>query len=160
MTLFEDSASLVGILVAATSVGLSIATGDPRWDGGASLVISGILVVVALLLARESKGLLIGERADPALTAAIMSLARGIDGVGGVNGVATIHLAPEQVVAYFSVAFDDELRTPEIEAAVKALEECIRAAHPQVLAIFVKPQTAHEAAARLAERRAGIAADT
>ena len=160
MTLFEDSASLAGIAVAATGVSLSIVTGDPRWDGGGSLVISGILVVVALLLARESKGLLIGELADPALTAAIMSLAQGVDGVGDVNGVATIHLAPEQVVAYFSVAFDGELRTPDIEAVVKVLEERIRAAHPQVMAIFVKPQTAQEAAMRLAERRAGITTDT
>ena len=99
MILFEDTASLAGIAFAAAGVGLSIATGDPRWDGGASLFIAGILAVVALLLARESKGLLIGEPADPALTAAIMSLAQGIDGIG-VNGVATIHLAPEQVVAY------------------------------------------------------------
>lgn len=55
--------------------------------------------------------------------------------------------------------FDDGLRTPEIEAASKVLEERIRAAHPQVLAIFIKPQTAHDAAARLAERRAGITTD-
>ena len=160
MTLFEDSASLAGIGIAAAGVALSLATGDPRWDGAASLVISGILAVVALLLARESKGLLIGEGSDPALTAAILSLARWIDGVGGVNGVATVHLAPDQVVAFFSVEFDDDLRTPEIEAAVKALEERIRGAHPQVLAIFVKPQTAHDAAARLAERHAGITTDT
>ena len=112
--------------------------------------------MVALLLARESKGLLIGEHAEPALTAAIMSLAKGIDGVGGINGIATVHLAPDQVIAYFSVEFDDGLCTPEIETAVKSLEDRIRTAHPQVLAIFVKPQTAHEAATRLAERRAGV----
>ena len=156
MVLFEDSAALAGILVAAAGTGLSLATGDPRWDGGASLVIAGILAVVALLLARESKALLIGEGADPALIAAITALASGIDGVGGVNGVATVHLGPDQILAYFSVEFDDDLCTPQIEGAVKTLEARIRTAHPQVLAIFVKPQTAHEATRRWAARRTGV----
>lgn len=159
MILFEDSAALAGILVAAAGTGLSITTGDSRWDGAASLVIAGILAVVALLLGRESKALLIGERADPVLTAAITSLAKDVGGVRGINGVATVHLAPEQVVAYFSIEFDDRLVTSEIEAAVTALEQHIRTAHPQVVAIFVKPQTAHDAIQRGAEHRSGVTAD-
>ena len=78
---------------------------------------------------------------DPRLFMTLFEDSASLAGIA----VATIHLAPEQVVAYFSVAFDSELRTRDIEVAVKVLEERIRAAHPQVLAIFVKPQAAQEA---------------
>ena len=154
MVLFEDSAALAGLLVAAAGVGLALSTGDPRWDGAASLVIGLILAVVAAILARESKALLIGERADPALSAGIRALAGGISGVGGVNAITTVQLAPEQIVVNLSIEFDDDLRTPDIEAAVASLETCIRDAYPQVAALFVKPQTAAAAERR---QRAGIA---
>jgi cation diffusion facilitator family transporter len=146
MVLFEDSAALAGITVAAAGTAIALGTGDPRWDGAASLAIGLILAVVAALLARESKALLIGERADPALSAAIMTL--------------TIQLAPDQVVVNLSLEFDDDLRTPAIEAAVIDLERRIRAAHPQVSAIFVKPQTAHEAKRRQATGESGVSADS
>ncbi|QXQ05849.1 cation diffusion facilitator family transporter [Sphingosinicellaceae bacterium] len=159
MVLFEDSAALAGILVAAAGVGLALVTGDPRWDGVASIVIGAILGIVALILGRESKALLLGERADPALSAAILELASTIPGVEHANGVATIQLAPDQVVVTLSVDFIDSLRTPEIETAVKALEACLRAAHPEISAVFVKPQSAGEAARRRERGDAGIFAD-
>ncbi len=111
------------------------------------------------MLARESKALLIGERADPALTEAICSLGGAIDGVEAINGVATIQLAPDQVVANLSVEFADALTAPDIEAAVVELERRIRADHPEVTAIFVKPQTAAEVARRQANGEGGVAAD-
>lgn len=159
MVLFEDSAALAGIAVAAAGTALAVATGDPRWDGAASLVIGGILAVVAALLARESKALLIGERADPALSAAIMKLAREISGVGQANGIATIQLAPDQVIVNLSLEFDDALCTPAIEAAVVELERRVRKSHPEVSAMFVKPQTAHEAKRRQVTGEAGISVD-
>lgn len=159
MVLFEDSAALVGLAVAAAGTELARVTGEPRWDGVASVVIGAILAVVALLLGRESKMLLIGERADPALSAAIVALGGTIAGVGAVNAVATVQLAPDQVVANLSVEFDDALTTPQIEVAVVELERRIRAAHPQVTAIFVKPQSASETARRQETGEAGVVAD-
>ena len=159
MVLFEDSAALLGIAVAAAGTGLALATGDDRWDGAASLAIGVILAVVAGLLARESKALLIGERADPALGASILKLAHDTAGVGRANGVATIQLAPDQVVVTLSLEFDDALLTPAIEASVVDLEKRIRDVHPEVSAIFVKPQTAHEAERRQATGEAGVRSD-
>ena len=159
MVLFEDSAALAGILVAATGAALTLWTGDARFDGGASLVIGAILAVVAALLARESKALLLGERADPELSAGVGAIARQTRGVANVNAVTTVQIAPDQVLVAFSIEFDDALTAPGIEAAIAGMETRVRAAHPQVTALFVKPQTAKTAAARLATGEAGLAVD-
>ena len=74
-------------------------------------------------------------------SASILSLAERQDGVDGANGVLATHLAPDQVVVTLSLEFSDELRTPEIEEAVRSLEARIRAKHPEVIALFVKPQS-------------------
>ncbi|MBV8971573.1 MAG: cation diffusion facilitator family transporter [Sphingomonadaceae bacterium] len=159
MVVFEDSAALAGLAVAAAGTALALATGDTRWDGAASVLIAAILAAVALILARESKALLIGERADPALTQAICAIGGAVDGIDAVNAVATVQLAPDQVVANLSVEFADALTAPRIEEAVVALEDRIRADHPEVTAVFVKPQTAAEVARRQARGEGGVAAD-
>jgi len=141
IVVFEDSAALLGILAAAAGTAATVLSGDSRWDGVASLVIAAILAGVAALLARESKDLLIGERADPALSEAIMRIASGIAGVCSANSILTVQLAPNNVIATLSLDFFDTLRAPEIEHAVIELEARIRAAHPEVSALFVKPQS-------------------
>jgi cation diffusion facilitator family transporter len=141
IVVFEDSAALLGILAAAAGTAATVLTGDSRWDGIASVVIAAILAGVAALLARESKELLIGERADPALSEAIMQIASGIAGVCSANSILTVQLAPDNVIATLSVDFFDYLRAPDIERAVVELETQIRAAHPEVSALFVKPQS-------------------
>jgi cation diffusion facilitator family transporter len=138
--LLEDSAALFGIVVATCAITLSLAFGDPRIDGAGSIMIGCVLAVVAVLLARESKGLLIGERANPALNNAITAIARSEPGVCHVNQVVTLHLAPEQVIATASLDFDDGLKTSEIEKAVVNIERRARAAHHQVTSLFVRPQ--------------------
>jgi len=152
IVVFEDSAALLGLLVAAAGTAAAILTGDVRWDGAASVAIAAILAGVAALLARESKELLIGERADPALSDAIMRIASGIAGVCSANSILTVQLAPRNVIATLSLDFFDYLRAPDIERAVIELETQIRSAHPEVSALFVKPQSvlvAAEAAERL-----------
>jgi divalent metal cation (Fe/Co/Zn/Cd) transporter len=141
IVMFEDSAALLGILAAAGGTAATVLTGDSRWDGIASLMIAAILAGVAALLARESKELLIGERADPALSEAIMRIASGIAGVCSANSILTVQLAPNNVIATLSLDFFDTLRAPDIERAVIELESRIRAAHPEVSALFVKPQS-------------------
>jgi cation diffusion facilitator family transporter len=149
IVVFEDSAALLGILVAAAGTTAALYTGDARWDGVASLVIAAILAGVAVLLAQESKALLLGERADPALSDAILHTAAGIPGVCSANSIITIQIAPHNVVATLSLDFVDTLTAPEIEAAVAELENRIRRAYPDVSALFVKPQSVLAAAASL-----------
>lgn len=157
IVVFEDTAAVVGILVAAAGTTAALLTGDSRWDGVASLAIAVILAGVAALLAQESKALLIGERADPALSDAIIHIAAGMPGVCNANSIATVQLAPNSVVVYLSIDFFDTLRAPEIEKAVADLEKQIRASHPEVRAIFVKPQSVQ--AARAPEAQAIMTPD-
>ena len=141
IVLFEDSAALIGIVIAAFGTYAADTLQLPVFDGVASILIGLVLAATACLLARESKGLLIGERADPKIAASIEALAAAEPGVTGANGVLTVQLAPDQIVAALSLQFDDALCTPQIEAAVDRLERRVRERHPQVLALFVKPQT-------------------
>jgi cation diffusion facilitator family transporter len=151
IVVFEDSAALLGIVVAAAGTTAALLTGDARWDGVASLVIAAILAGVAALLAQESKELLIGERADPALSDAILRTASGIAGVCSANSIVTIQIAPHSVVATLSLDFFDTLRAPEIEQAVVELESRIRKLYPEVTALFVKPQSVLVASERRRE---------
>jgi cation diffusion facilitator family transporter len=159
IVVFEDSAAILGIVAAAAGTAAVLLTGDSRWDGVASLVIAVILAGVAGLLARESKELLIGERADPALSDAIMRTAAGIAGVCSANSIVTVQLAPRNVIATLSLDFFDYLRAPDIERAVVELEARVRSAHPEVSALFVKPQSVLVAAERLADGSGGMTPD-
>src|SRR6201986_1927152 len=148
IVVFEDTAAIAGILVAAAGTTAAILTGDTRWDGIASLAIALILAGVAALLAQESKALLIGERADPTVSDAIIRIAAKMPGVCNANSIATVQLAPNSVVVYLSLDFFDYMRAPEIERAVLDLEKQIRSTHPDVSAVFVKPQSVQDARER------------
>jgi divalent metal cation (Fe/Co/Zn/Cd) transporter len=134
----------MGIIIAAAAIALSVQQREPRIDGIGSILIGCILAIIALLLARESKGLLIGERANPALSAAIREIARNEPGVSHVNQVLTIHLAPAQVVATVSLDFDDTLTTRAIEHAIVSIECQTKAKHPEVIALSIRPQARDE----------------
>lgn len=141
IVLAEDTAALVGIAVAAIGTLLATSFNLPAADGIASVVVGLILGVVGWVLVRESKGLLIGEQAGNELSNAILALAEKQGGVEGANGVIATHLAPDQVVVTLSLEFSDEMRTPQIEEAVRSLEARAREQHPEVVALFVKPQS-------------------
>src|SRR5450755_614101 len=115
IVVFEDTAAILGLLVAGIGTTAAILTADSRWDGIASLLIAALLAGVAALLAQESKALLIGERADPSLSDAIIRIAAGMPGVCNANSIATVHLAPNSVVVYLSLDFFDYMRAPDIE---------------------------------------------
>jgi divalent metal cation (Fe/Co/Zn/Cd) transporter len=131
----------VGIAAAAAGTLLATSFNLPIADWIASIVIGLVLAFVGWVLVRESKGLLIGEQASTELSQSILALAEKQDGVEGANGVLTTHLAPDQIVVTLSLEFSDELRTPQIEEAVRSLEARIRGKHPEVIALFVKPQS-------------------
>ena len=139
--LFEDTAALLGLLIAAAGIAAAQALGAPRLDGLASIGISLVLVVSSLLLARETKGLLIGEAADPHVRDSILHIAAVDADVRCANGVVTVQMGPRQVIAALSAEFHDRLSTTQIEECVNRVEAAIKHAHPEVMALFVKPQT-------------------
>src|SRR3954466_14060772 len=101
--LLENGAAMAGIIAAALGVFLSQLTGDPFYDGAASVVIGVILGVTAFVLAFESKGLLIGEAADPDLVRGLRQLACSKPGIVGVGHVLTVHSSPDQITAMINV---------------------------------------------------------
>ena len=155
--LFEDSAALIGIVIAAFGTFAASSLDLPRLDGVASILIGVVLACTAALLARESKSLLIGERADRLLSDALTRIAEDASPTSRVNGVLTVQLAPDQILAALSIAFADTLLVPQVEAAVEDIERRIRASHPEVVTLFIKPQTA-AAFAETRRRRYGMPA--
>ena len=139
--LLENGAAMAGILVAAAGLGLSQMTGNPRFDGAASIMIGAILGVTAFVLARESKQLLIGEAADPDMVAGLKAIAEARTGVDGVGDVLTVHSSPDQVTAMMSVDFDDHILAGEVEAIVAAIEEQARRDWPLLKRLYVRPQS-------------------
>lgn len=143
LVLFEDSAALIGLLIAAAGIYASSALHMPVFDGIASVLIGLVLGSIAVLLARESKSLLIGETAGGELSESIRSLAAADPAVSRVNGLISAQLAPDQILVALSLEFADELSVPDIEEHVLQIEDRIRAKHREVVALFVKPQTPH-----------------
>jgi divalent metal cation (Fe/Co/Zn/Cd) transporter len=148
--LIEDSAALAGLLIAFVGVFLAETLGNPMLDGTASILIGLLLVAVAAVLARESKGLLIGEQALPEVQQWIVAAAEADPAVLQVNGVTTAQVGPQTVVATMSAEFRDELTTPEIEQCIERIERRVRESHPEVVSLFVKPQTPARWAAQAA----------
>jgi cation diffusion facilitator family transporter len=141
MVLFEDTAALIGILIALAGIAASEVLRLPVLDGVASIGIGLLLGVVAMFLARESKGLLIGEPADSEVVSSICAIARAQPGVERTNGLFTVHLGPDQVVAAIGVDFVDVLSAADVEAIVAAIEDKVRTALPQIVLLLVKPQS-------------------
>jgi cation diffusion facilitator family transporter len=153
--LFEDTAALAGLLVALAGIALAQWTGDARWDGAASLAIGFLLAVTAMLLVRETKALLLGESADRTVRDDILRIADADADVRCANGVITQQFGPDTVVAALSADFHDRLTTPQIEACIGRIETGVQQAHPEVVAVFVKPQTAETWQQRLRRTRDG-----
>jgi len=145
IVLFEDSAALAGLVVAAAGVWASHHMGDPRIDGWASIVIGVILAGVAMLLARESKGLLIGERANPEMVAAIRRLLEAEPCITHVNHVRTIHTAPDRVFVAVSADFVDALPMGEAETLIERLERRLKAQEPKLSSIYIRPEKREDA---------------
>lgn len=140
MVFFEDSAALIGIVIAAVGTYLSVTLHKPWIDGTASILIGGVLAAVAVVLARESKALLIGERASPVLTASIKDMVTADPCVVSVESITTSQLAPDKVFAALGLQFDDSLSVSDIEHLIARLEDRVRAEHPELFRIFVRPE--------------------
>ncbi|HEY4090657.1 MAG TPA: cation diffusion facilitator family transporter [Luteibacter sp.] len=139
--LFEDSAALLGLAIAGLGIYLSHALNEPRLDGWASIGIAVVLALASVLLARESKALLIGEAATPHLLDKVCRITSTVPGVRKVNGMLTLQLGPDQVMVALSTEFEDGLTTVQIEECVRRMEAATRDAQLPIVALFVKPQT-------------------
>jgi cation diffusion facilitator family transporter len=139
IVLLENGAAMAGIVAAAIGLALSQVTRDPFYDGAASVVIGIILGFTAMLLAYESKGLLIGEAADPKLVGNLHDLACGKPGVVGVGDVLTVHSSPDQITVMMNVDFRDDMLAGDVERIVREVEEEARERWPQVRRLFVRP---------------------
>jgi cation diffusion facilitator family transporter len=136
--LFEDTAALVGLVVAFCGVFLSHQLDAPVLDGAASIVIGAILVLAALWLAYESRSLLVGEAADPEMVADIRRIVLEDPAVTGLGVVLTMHLGPEDVLLNIEVTFTPGLTAEEIHDAVHRIEERINERYPEVSRIFIE----------------------
>ena len=145
IVLFEDSAALAGLVVAGTGVWASHFWADSRIDGAASIVIGVILAGVAALLAREAKGLLIGEAADRAVVEQVRALLASEPCIVRVNHVRTIHTAPDRIFVAISADFEDSLTMGEGEALIERIEHVLKAAIPALSSIYIRPEKAEDA---------------
>ena len=139
--LFEDSAALLGLLVAFVGIFLGHTLNNPYLDGVASIAIGVILGVVAGFLAYESKGLLIGEGVDQQTLNSIRKIAREDPAVVKVRKALTMHFGPHDVLLTLDIQFQEKLTAAEISAVVDHLEKKIRDQHPEIKHIFIEAKS-------------------
>lgn len=137
--LLENSGALVGLVLAAMGLALSLVTGNPMWDGLASVIIGLVLGVLALVLLFEAKGLLIGEAADPELVAGIRDCAQSHAEIEAVYDVMTLHSSPTMVTVIISANFDDAITARDVERTVCAIETEVAHRFPIVARVYVRP---------------------
>ena len=140
--LFEDTAAMLGLMVAFVGIWISVTYSLPWMDGAASILIGIILAGTALLLALETKGLLIGEAAAPEVTQAIRSLVDMTPTITALNEIRTLHRGPNDVLLALSVDFEDNVPAGKVEDAIYSLEIAIKAQFPVVKRLFIEVQSA------------------
>ena len=137
--LLEDSAALIGLVLAAIGVTVSAVTGNGRWDGAGSLAIGALLGCVAVILAVEMKSLLIGESAGRAMERDIVAAIEGGPEVERVIHLRTLHLGPETLLVAAKIAVRHDDTAAAVAAGIDAAERRIRAAVPIAELIFLEP---------------------
>lgn len=140
MVLFEDSAAVLGLIVAFLGIWLGQVTGIAYLDGMATVIIGLILGGTAIWLAYETKGLLIGESANKEVVVSIRGMAKQLPGVLHVNEVLTMHMGPEYILVNISVDFRDGVTSEEVERCVATLDRDIKTQHPLVKRVFVEAE--------------------
>lgn len=140
IVLFEDSAALIGILIALAGTFASDYLQMPAMDGVASIGIALLLAATGAFLARESKGLLMGEPAGPRTRERILQIARRHDAVVSTEDLFTVHLAPRQVLVALRLDFAENSPGREIERGFSELDAEIRGSCPDVVAVFIRPR--------------------
>lgn len=141
VVLFEDSAALLGLLVALVALLLGQYTGNVYMDGVASIIIGVILGATAIWLAYETKSLLIGERANEPVIEGIRNIVQQNPHVTNVNEVATMHMGPDFVLANISLDMDDQILSRDIKAGITHMTQQIKQSYPIVKRVFIEIET-------------------
>ncbi|OWA14546.1 cation transporter [Streptomyces sp. CS227] len=147
VVLLEDLGALVGLILALGGVGLALATGNGVWDGIGTLCIGVLLIVIAIVLAAETKSLLLGESAGLDEVRKIEAALVDGDTVTRVIHMRTLHLGPEELLVAAKLAVQHDDTAAEVAAAINAAEARIREAVPIARAIYLEPDIYDEAAA-------------
>jgi cation diffusion facilitator family transporter len=158
--LFEDTAALIGILLAAVGVTLHHLTDQAFWDGGASVAIGLLLIGVAYTLGRQNKSMLLGQSLDPASREAIRRTIESCEGIDEVVELMTMRLSPDEVLVAARVDVTDEVSGGELEHFADDVDRYVRERFPEVRHVFLDPTDAkrHSAASAQPEaerKRAG-----
>ena len=140
VVLFEDSAAMLGLLVALIGIGLTQLTGNVYFDGGASIIIGFILIGTAIWLARETKGLLIGESAEPQIVQGIQEIVQKNGIIESVNEILTMHMGPDFILVTLSADFVDSASAAVVEKEIAALDLQIKARFPRVKRVFIEAE--------------------
>ena len=140
VVLFEDTAAMLGLLVAFVGVALTQMTGVPYFDGAASIIIGLILVGTAIWLAYETKGLLIGESANRPVISGIKEILKSNTLVEHVNEILTMHMGPDYILANLSVDFRNHATADDIESVIAEMDQAIRERYPQIKRIFIEAE--------------------
>ncbi|MFI7012027.1 cation diffusion facilitator family transporter [Streptomyces sp. NPDC050145] len=147
VVLLEDFGALIGLVLALFGVGLTLATGDGVWDGIGTLCIGILLIVIAIVLALETKSLLLGEAAGTEEVEKIEKAVVDGDTVTGLIHMRTLHLGPEELLVAAKIAVRHDNTAAEVARAIDAAETRIRAAVPIARVIYLEPDIYSEAAA-------------
>jgi divalent metal cation (Fe/Co/Zn/Cd) transporter len=143
--LFEDTAAVLGVVLAFAGVALHQATGDPLWDGVASLAIAVLLAVIAIGLGHDTYELLIGAGAKPEERRAIEAVLGRRPEVAEVLELFTMALAPDRLLVAARVDLADDLDGDELERAASEIDEELRREVPTVWQVFLDPTARREA---------------
>ncbi|QOY95109.1 cation transporter [Massilia sp. UMI-21] len=139
--LLEDSAALLGLLVAMAGLALSQLTGNMIFDGGASIVIGLILASTAVILARETKGLLIGESASPEVVDGIRALVEKMPGVDRANEILTMHVGPDYVLVNISLMLSSKLDRAQAHETFDLIDAQIKSRYKRIKRVFIESET-------------------
>jgi len=140
VVLFEDSAAMLGLIVAFVGVLLTQITGILIFDGIASVIIGLILVGTSIWLAYETKGLLIGESANQSVIRGIRDVLQAKSNIDYVNEVLTMHMGPDFILANISVDFADAISARDVEADIAAIDRSIKQKYPQIKRVFIEAE--------------------
>jgi divalent metal cation (Fe/Co/Zn/Cd) transporter len=143
VVLLEDLGALFGLVFALTGVLLAAATGNPRWDAAGSIVIGLLLVAIAIVLAWEMKGLLIGESATPEMEQRIVDALAATPQVTRVIHMRTEHLGPDELLVGAKLEFDASLDATRLAAAIDDAEARMRQAVPEARVVYLEPDVYH-----------------
>jgi cation diffusion facilitator family transporter len=138
VVLLEDSGALIGLVLALAGVGMTLATGDGRWDAAATASIGVLLVTIAVILGTEMRSLLLGESAAAPDVAAIRAALVG-HGVTSVIHLRTLHLGPDELLVAAKIEIDAGDTARQIATAIDDAERRVRAAVPVATVIYLEP---------------------